>query len=381
MRRIVDAHFHLQDLGRVVYPWLDPESAPPDVFGENFDRLRRSYRIEDYLADVSGLGVIKAVHVENGVAAEDAVAETLWLQSIADRSGFPHAIVAQVALHEPGAARMIEAHAQAKNLRGLRHILNWHADPKLRFAAARDLLASADWRRGFSLLRRYDLSFDLQVYPGQLADAADLARAFPDTPIVLCHLGMPIERGLAWRGRRALLAAVARWRLSRARRIAQRWRRRRDRAWRQRDGVRSGGDEGIPARLHAAQSCAAQPRFCGIAAEERLHHCGGRFQFWRSRRGGARGRAGLRLSDRAVGRRGARAPGRSDMRPSSRRAPRRCGPVCLRASSRVGGSSGRGEPCRGRTRSGGGLSPHTRGVLVEAETGRDHSRSRSDDPS
>ena len=267
MRRIVDAHFHLQDLGRVVYPWLDPESAPPDVFGENFDRLRRSYRIEDYLADVSGLGVIKAVHVENGVAAEDAVAETLWLQSIADRSGFPHAIVAQVALHEPGAARMIEAHAQAKNLRGLRHILNWHADPKLRFAAARDLLASADWRRGFSLLRRYDLSFDLQVYPGQLADAADLARAFPDTPIVLCHLGMPIERGLAWRGRRALLAAVARWRLSRARRIAQRWRRRRDRAWRQRDGVRSGGDEGIPARLradrgsvHAAQSCAAQRR-------------------------------------------------------------------------------------------------------------------------
>jgi predicted TIM-barrel fold metal-dependent hydrolase len=194
MRRIVDTHFHLQDLERCVYPWLDPGSAPPDVFGENFGKLRRSYRIEDYLVDISGFGVVKAVHVENGVTATDAVAETLWLQSIADRNGFPHAIVAQVPLHEPGAAQMIEAHKRAKNLRGVRHILNWHSDPKLRFAAAPDLLASSDWRRGFALLSRHDLSFDLQIYPAQLADAYDLARAFPDTQIILCHLGMPIER-------------------------------------------------------------------------------------------------------------------------------------------------------------------------------------------
>jgi predicted TIM-barrel fold metal-dependent hydrolase len=192
--RIVDTHFHLQDLERYAYPWLDPGSTPPNVFGENFGRLRRSYRIEDYLADVSGLGVMKAVHVENGVNVADSVAETLWLQSIADQTGFPHAIVAQVPLHEPGSTEMIEAHTQAKNLRGVRHILNWHADPRLRFAPAPDLLASADWRRGFSLLERHDLSFDLQIYPHQLAEAFDLARAFPDTQIILCHLGMPIER-------------------------------------------------------------------------------------------------------------------------------------------------------------------------------------------
>jgi predicted TIM-barrel fold metal-dependent hydrolase len=202
--RIVDTHFHLQALERYAYPWLDPGSTPPNVFGDNFGRLRSSYRIEDYLADVSGLGVMKAVHVENGVNVADSVAETLWLQSIADQTGFPHAIVAQVPLHEPGSTEMIEAHTQAKNLRGVRHILNWHADPRLRFAPAPDLLASADWRRGFSLLERHDLSFDLQIYPHQLAEAFDLARAFPDTQIILCHLGMPIERSsdelMEWEG-------------------------------------------------------------------------------------------------------------------------------------------------------------------------------------
>ena len=194
MRSIVDTHFHLQDLERHVYPWLDPASTPPDVFGEDFGQLRKSYRIEDYFADVAGLGVRKAVHVENGVNSAEAVAETLWLQSIADRHGFPHAIVAQVPLDDLGVGQKIEAHRQAKNLRGVRQILNWHADPRLRFAPAPDLIASDGWRRGFSLLKRYGLSFDLQVYPGQLAAALDLARAFPDTQIVLCHFGMPIGR-------------------------------------------------------------------------------------------------------------------------------------------------------------------------------------------
>jgi predicted TIM-barrel fold metal-dependent hydrolase len=194
MRPIVDTHFHLQDLERHAYPWLDPGSTPPDVFGDNFGRLRRSYRIEGYLADVADLGVVKAVHVENGVDSAEAIAETLWLQSIADQHGFPHAIVAQVKLDDPGVAQTIEAHRQAENLRGVRHILNWHADPRLRFAPAPDLIASDDWRRGFSLLERYGLSFDLQIYPSQLAAALDLARTFPDTQIVLCHLGMPIGR-------------------------------------------------------------------------------------------------------------------------------------------------------------------------------------------
>ena len=48
--------------------------------------------------------------------------------------------------------------------------------------------------RGFGLLQRFGLSFDLQLYPAQMHDAAALAHAYPDVQIILDHAGMPVDR-------------------------------------------------------------------------------------------------------------------------------------------------------------------------------------------
>jgi predicted TIM-barrel fold metal-dependent hydrolase len=59
------------------------------------------------------------------------------------------------------------------------------------------------WLRGFALLQKYGLSWDLRVPFWHLAEAASVARAFPQTPIVLNHTGFPWDRSeeglLAWR--------------------------------------------------------------------------------------------------------------------------------------------------------------------------------------
>jgi predicted TIM-barrel fold metal-dependent hydrolase len=59
------------------------------------------------------------------------------------------------------------------------------------------------WLRGFALLQKYRLSWDLRVPFWHLREAAAVARAFPDTPVVLNHTGFPWDRsdeGLAaWR--------------------------------------------------------------------------------------------------------------------------------------------------------------------------------------
>jgi predicted TIM-barrel fold metal-dependent hydrolase len=70
----------------------------------------------------------------------------------------------------------------------------------------------AQWQRGYGLLKRHDLSFDLQLYYTQMAEALALAKKFPDTPMVLNHTGMPVDRGAddiaAWRASMKLLASA-----------------------------------------------------------------------------------------------------------------------------------------------------------------------------
>lgn len=208
----VDAHMHLWDLTRISYPWLTPP-LPVGITGD-VSPIARNYLLDDYLEDVaahdSRLHVTKVVHVEAGANPADSVAETQWLQSIADARGFPHAIVAHAELEKPGVAALLAQHAAHRNVRGIRQILNWHAD-RAKTYTPRDLLADESWHEGFALLARHGLSFDLQIYPSQMPAAARLAARHPDIPLILNHTGMPLERNTAgvaaWRaGMRALAA-------------------------------------------------------------------------------------------------------------------------------------------------------------------------------
>ena len=59
-----------------------------------------------------------------------------------------------------------------------------------------NMLDSA-WRRGFALLGKYDLSWDLRVPSSQIEAAAALVGACPDIPVVLNHTGFPWDRSEA----------------------------------------------------------------------------------------------------------------------------------------------------------------------------------------
>jgi predicted TIM-barrel fold metal-dependent hydrolase len=69
------------------------------------------------------------------------------------------------------------------------------------------------WLRGFALLEKHGLSWDLRVPFWHLEEAAAVARAFPNVPIVLNHTGFPWDRseeGLAaWRRQMEVLAREA----------------------------------------------------------------------------------------------------------------------------------------------------------------------------
>ncbi|MGR4862334.1 amidohydrolase family protein [Caulobacter sp. LARHSG274] len=206
---IVDAHMHLWDLDRHYYGWLQDRPLPNNPAGDMSPIADRSYGLDDYLADSAGWNVVQTVHVECGLPPKDQLSETDWLQGLADTRGVIGGIVAGAWLEDASVEAMLEAQAARPNVRGVRQIVSWHADP-LKTYGDHDRLQDLRWRQGYALLARHGLSFDLQLYPSQMPAAADLAAAHPDIPVIINHAGLPTDRdeaGLAaWREGLALLA-------------------------------------------------------------------------------------------------------------------------------------------------------------------------------
>lgn len=205
---IVDTHQHFQCISDAAYPWLAPDR--PEPLEGDLSPIRRDYLPPDYQHDTAGLGIIKTVHVQNGRNPHDPLDETSWLSAMANEHGVPDAIVAYADLADPEVERLLDRHAEFSLVRGVRQILNWHEHARFRSAPDPMMMEDARWRKGFRRLERLGLSFDLQIYWPQMDQALALARAFPDTAIVLEHFGMVADRsaaGLAgWRAAMKRLA-------------------------------------------------------------------------------------------------------------------------------------------------------------------------------
>jgi predicted TIM-barrel fold metal-dependent hydrolase len=210
--QVVDPHIHLWDLKTHHYPWL---ANPGTSFVGDARDLKHDYLISDLLRDAEPIQVLKLVHVDANHDPADPVEETRWLQHVADNEGhgMPNAIVAGADLSASAdkVHEVLEGHAAFANTRGVRQILNVHAKPLYDYVG-RHYMREPQWRQNFALLKKYSLSFDLQLYPSQMNEAAALAQEHPDTQFIVNHAGMFVDRSSvegfrAWRaGLRALAA-------------------------------------------------------------------------------------------------------------------------------------------------------------------------------
>jgi predicted TIM-barrel fold metal-dependent hydrolase len=88
-----------------------------------------------------------------------------------------------------------EIKAAPKRFRGIRHGVNWVADDGIRNNRSNPpphRYLAQTFREGFAELAPRKLSFEAWCYHPQLGELTDLARAFPETTIVLNHLGGPL---------------------------------------------------------------------------------------------------------------------------------------------------------------------------------------------
>jgi len=216
---IIDPHHHLWDRSPALVA-----SLPPPTHG--FDRLMRRvprYLLDEFLADLgSGHNLIGSVYMEcgsmyraDGPAAMKPVGETEFVNGVAamtasGRYGDVRACAGIVGHADcklgAAVAEVLEAHIAAGGgrFRGIRQSASWDADPAVLGPLSRNtegMYRRSDFREGFACLAPLGLSFDAWMLEPQLPDLVDLAAAFPDTTIVLDHVGTPLGIG-TYAGRR-----------------------------------------------------------------------------------------------------------------------------------------------------------------------------------
>ncbi|VTU18046.1 putative metal-dependent hydrolase of the TIM-barrel fold protein [Variovorax sp. RA8] len=207
---VVDAHHHLWDLSRGNYPWLQQAYDPQGFFLGEYEALRRNFLPADYRAASAGVRVLATVHVEAERDRSEQVAETAWLHEMNAAYALPNAVVAHAWLDRPDTEECLLDHLRYPLVRGIRCKPVTSAVPGQSVAGHAGSMQDAAWLRGFSLLEKHGLSWDMRVPAWHLAEAAQVAAMFPRVPMVLNHHGLAWDRseeGLArWRGGMEILA-------------------------------------------------------------------------------------------------------------------------------------------------------------------------------
>jgi L-fuconolactonase len=203
---------------KAVYPdetALEPEIAICDPHHHLWEHSGDRYLLRDLMDDLeSGHNVVKTVFVECGSGyrkdyptetrsvgeTEFVLENSLKAEEEFGKPGIMAGIVgfADLTLRH-GVEKVLEMHVAAGKgrFRGIRQSCAWDENEEvhLNHNTPKGLMTSPKFREGFAYLQKYNLVFDAAIFFHQLPELADLAKAFPDTSIVVNHIGGFVTSG------------------------------------------------------------------------------------------------------------------------------------------------------------------------------------------
>lgn len=164
----IDAHQHYWRFDPVRHSWITPEMAV----------LRRDFLPADVAPLLAAAGVDGVVAVQ----ADQSEAETDFLLSLASQHPFIRGVVGWIDLRAPDLSEQLDRWQDSPGLRGFRHIAQGEPD---------DFLARPDIVAGITELGKHGFSYDILIYPRQLAAADQLVAHAPGVRFVLDHCAKP----------------------------------------------------------------------------------------------------------------------------------------------------------------------------------------------
>jgi len=184
----LDAHQHFWSYDAAQYPWIPPGSP-----------LHRGWLPDDLAELQKPLGFDGSIAVQ----ARQVVGESDWLLGLADKHANVKGVVGWVDLRSDRVEADLARLAAHPKFVGVRHVVQEEPDD--------DFMLGQDFQRGISKLHAHGLTYDILIYPRQLAAATRLAENFPQQPFVLDHLAKPqIKDGIIepWKSQLRRLAQL-----------------------------------------------------------------------------------------------------------------------------------------------------------------------------
>lgn len=165
----IDAHQHFWKFDPVRDSWIN----------DDMQLIRRDFFPVDLKPILERNGINGSVIVQS----DQSEAENEFQLANAAQYDFIKGVVGWVDLQHEAVEARLEYYAQFKKMKGFRHVLQGEAD--------RALMLKPAFKNGIGLLEKYGFTYDILIFPDQVAFSEELVKAFPNQLFVIDHIAKP----------------------------------------------------------------------------------------------------------------------------------------------------------------------------------------------
>ena len=168
MQRI-DAHQHFWKFDPVRDSWITNEMSV----------IKKDFMPQDIYPLLQQNGFTGTVVVQS----DQSEAENNFQLANAGENDFINGVVGWVDLQAENVEEKLRYYSQFPKMKGFRHVLQGEED--------RALMLKPEFKNGIGLLRKYNFTYDILIFPDQLKYSAELVKEFPDQLFVIDHIAKP----------------------------------------------------------------------------------------------------------------------------------------------------------------------------------------------
>jgi len=165
----IDTHQHFWRYTSAEFDWIDDTMAS----------IRRDFLPSDLLPLLAAAEVDATIAVQ----ARQTLTETEWLLSLAKQHDFVRGVVGWVPLAKDDVEATLQHLTADPKLIGVRHVLQGEPDDRF-------ILGDA-FNRGVSLLKKFDLRYDILIVARQLQRTIEFVDRHPDQIFIVDHIAKP----------------------------------------------------------------------------------------------------------------------------------------------------------------------------------------------